>query len=198
MTLDGAAIPAASFTAIGTSGFVGAQVEVGLGSHRVSSGSPFGVTVYGFDQDDSYGYGGGFALAEVASVIQLALTPATETLATGSDGCVEAKGTDAAGAPVADVRVDFAVAGANAASGFATTGANGVARYCWRGATPATTPSRRRRRALAHRREALARAQPRARAADDAASHARGPGGRDRARPRCSATTPTRTAIRSP
>ena len=63
------------------------------------------------------------------------LTPATETLDIGSDGCVEATGTDAAGAPVPDVRVDFAVVGPNAASGFASTGANGVARYCWRGAT---------------------------------------------------------------
>ena len=91
------------------------------------------MTVYGFDQDDSYGYGGGFALAEVASVIQLGLTPATgDARAPGPTGCVEATGTDAAGAPVPDVRVDFAVAGANAASGFAPTGANGVARYCWR------------------------------------------------------------------
>ena len=133
------AIPAASFTAIGASGFVGAQVEVGLGSHRVSSGSPFGVTMYGFDQDDSYGYGGGFALAEVASVIQLALTPGEETLDTGSDGCVEATGPDAAGAPVADVRVDFAVTGAHAASASAPTGADGVARYCWRGTTSRAT-----------------------------------------------------------
>ena len=131
--LDGAPVPAESFEAIGTSGFVGAQLEVGLGSHRVSSGSPFGVTVYGYDQDDSYGYGGGMALAEVATVTQLGLTPATETLDTGSEGCVEAKGTDAGGAPVPDVRVDFAVTGMHARSGFATTGANGVARYCWRG-----------------------------------------------------------------
>ena len=133
VVLDGVAIPEAEFAAIGASGFAGAQVKVEPGSHRITSGSPFGVTVYGYDTYESYGYGGGFALAEVASVTQLALTPATETLDTGSEGCVEARGTDSAGAPVPDVRVDFTVAGKHARSGFVTTGVNGVARYCWRG-----------------------------------------------------------------
>jgi PKD repeat protein len=135
VVLDGAALPASSFTAIGGSGYAGAQIPVDLGSHRITSAVPFGVTVYGYDQDDSYGYGGGFALAEVASVTQLAVTPATETLEPGRDGCVEAKATGAADVPVADVRVDFSVAGVHAAAGFAPTGADGVARYCWRGTT---------------------------------------------------------------
>lgn len=134
VVLDGAPVPAASFKTIGTSGYAGAQVPVELGSHRISSAVPFGVTVYGYDQFDSYGYGGGLALAEVASVKELRLTPAEETRAPGGEGCVEARGTDAAGLPVPDLRVDFAVTGANAASGFVPTGADGVARYCWRGA----------------------------------------------------------------
>ena len=131
--LDGVAIPEPEFEAIGASGFAGAQVAVELGSHRLTSSSPFGVTVYGYDAFDSYGYGGGMALAEVASVTQLHLTPEAETLDTGTDGCVEATGLDLAGSPVPDVRVDFAVTGQHVTNGFATTGADGVARYCWSG-----------------------------------------------------------------
>src|SRR5262249_48312493 len=54
--LDGAVIPAGSFTAIGSSGFSGAQVSVTLGSHNLSGKLPFGAFVYGFASADSYGY----------------------------------------------------------------------------------------------------------------------------------------------
>ena len=199
VTLDGATIPAASFMAIGTSGFVGAQVEVGLGSHRVSSGTPFGVTVYGFDQDDSYGYGGGFALAEVASVIQLAITPATETLDAGSDGCVEAKGTVRPRRAGARRPRRLRGRGLHAASGFAPTGANGVARYCWRGANAGddvTTAASARSRAPRSSAGACRTALPSA--ADDAVSTPRGPGRRDRARHAAGQRRATRPATRCP
>ena len=57
--LDGAPVPASSFTPIGTSGLSGAQLPVARGTHNLSSSLPFGVFVYGFDSYDSYGYPGG-------------------------------------------------------------------------------------------------------------------------------------------
>jgi hypothetical protein len=132
--LDGQALPASTFKAVGDSGFAAGSVEVGLGDHRLESTSPFGVTVYGFDSFDSYGYSGGLAAGEVATVGKLALTPASETLDVGSEGCVEAKATTDAGATVSDVRVDFAVSGVHDTSGFETTAGNGGARYCYKGA----------------------------------------------------------------
>ncbi len=56
--LDGVAIEQSKFTAIGTSGFFGAQVPVTLGSYQLAGPSPFGVFVYGFGSFDSYGYVG--------------------------------------------------------------------------------------------------------------------------------------------
>ena len=62
ITLDGAPVDSALFRPIGNDGFVGAQVEVDMGSHDLAAPLPFGVTVYGYNTDDSYGYPGGMSL----------------------------------------------------------------------------------------------------------------------------------------
>ncbi len=59
MSLDGAAIPAASFAPIGSSGYSGAQLKVSIASHQLAGPLPFGLSVYGFSHDDAYGYPGG-------------------------------------------------------------------------------------------------------------------------------------------
>jgi hypothetical protein len=48
INLDGSAIPSASFSPIGSSGFSGAQVAVLIGSHNLDATLPFGITNYGF------------------------------------------------------------------------------------------------------------------------------------------------------
>jgi len=134
VTLDGVVVPAASFSAIGSSGFSGAQLTVSLGTHRLSGGTyPIGAFVYGFDRDDSYGYPGGQSFSPIATVSSLSLAPATGTAPAGSSYCVSATVRDQFNNPVAGVRVDFAVSGANTTSGFANTDASGVATYCYTG-----------------------------------------------------------------
>lgn len=64
--LDGAPIEAGSFAEIGDTGFSSAQLAVGIGQHRVVADEGFGLTVYGFDEYDSYGYPGGLSLAPIA------------------------------------------------------------------------------------------------------------------------------------
>lgn len=137
--LDGAVIAASNFSAIGTSGYSGAQLTVGLGVHQIAGGIyPVGVFVYGFDTYDSYGYPGGQSFAPVATVNTLALTPPTGTAQTGSQYCVAATVKDQFSNPVVGVRVDFAVSGANATSGFTNTDANGVASFCYTGTNGGT------------------------------------------------------------
>ena len=57
--LDGAAIPASSFTAVAGTGFSFAVVEIEEGTHSTSSRGVHGITVEGYNQDDSYLYPGG-------------------------------------------------------------------------------------------------------------------------------------------
>ncbi len=73
LQLDGNPIPATSFitpfTAIGSTGYSGAQISVPIGSHSFKHhlpNVPFGVYSYGFAPSDSYGYPGGSRLAKIA------------------------------------------------------------------------------------------------------------------------------------
>ncbi|HCV42806.1 MAG TPA: hypothetical protein DGH68_04940, partial [Bacteroidetes bacterium] len=131
--LDGVAIPPASFSAIGASGFSGAQLTVTLGSHNLGGTLPFGAFVYGFDSYDSYGYPGGQSLAPVATVTSIALAPKNATNPVNTQHCVTATVRDQNSNPVVGVRVDFAVTGVNPTTGFANTIANGTAQFCYTG-----------------------------------------------------------------
>jgi hypothetical protein len=133
ITLDGVPIPAGSFTPIGASGFSGAQVTVGVGAHTLAGPLPFGVHSYGFDSFDSYGYPGGLSLSPIATVTSVTLAPKTATNQVGTQHCVTATVLDQNGNPLADIRVDFGVTGANTAGGFAFTNASGVAQFCYTG-----------------------------------------------------------------
>jgi hypothetical protein len=136
--VDGAPVPAASFTPIGSSGFSGAQIPVSIGSHTVSSPQPIGVHSYGFGPFDSYGYPGGLSLSEVARVTSLALAPKTATNPINTQHCVNATVKDQNGGPLKDIRVDFTVSAPNATSGFAFTNASGVAQFCYTGTNVGT------------------------------------------------------------
>lgn len=131
--LDGVAIPAGSFTAIGASGFSGAQVPISLGSHNFLGNLAFGCFVYGFDSYDSYGYPGGQSLAPIATVTSVALSPKSATNPVNTEHCVTALVTDNFGNPVVGVRVDFNVNGVNPGTGFANTVENGTAAFCYTG-----------------------------------------------------------------
>lgn len=133
VSLDGAAIPADSFTAIPGSGYAAAALRVEPGTHRLASDAPFGVVVYGFDQDDSYGYAGGNGAGAVASVTSVSLSPARRTAAVGSQACVTVTVTDSAGTALPGVRVDLSVDGTNPATQSVTTGADGTVPFCWTG-----------------------------------------------------------------
>ncbi|MEC4748725.1 PKD domain-containing protein [Methylomicrobium sp. Wu6] len=83
MRLDGAPI-ATPFTAIGSTGYSGAQVPVGIGAHTINHLSPivpFGVYSYGFASSDSYGYPGGLRLANIVD----RCTPTATVLGDGID-----------------------------------------------------------------------------------------------------------------
>jgi len=138
ITLDGAAIPVSDFSPIGSSGFSGAKVPVALGSHALSGPLPFGITMYGFASYDSYGYPGGLALAAVAELTDLVLTPETATNLVNTEHCVVANTSDQNSDPLPGIRVDFEVSGANTASGFEFTNASGDAQFCYTGVNVGT------------------------------------------------------------
>ncbi|MBK6773773.1 MAG: T9SS type A sorting domain-containing protein [Ignavibacteria bacterium] len=133
LTLDGVPVPAINFTPIGASGFSAAKLPVALGSHNLVSTLPFGCFMYGFDSYDSYGYPGGQALSQVATVSSLDVTPEIATNIVGTQHCVDGLVKDQNGIPLAGIRVDYLISGANPGAGFAFTNAGGIAQYCYTG-----------------------------------------------------------------
>jgi hypothetical protein len=135
LTLDGAPVSAAAFSAIGSSGFSGAQLPLTAGTHRMVGTQPFGITVYGFADYDSYGYPGGLNLAKVAEATSLTLTPPTQSRAVGEQACVQATLLDNTSTGILGARIDFTVTGTNPTSGFAFTDSAGSAQFCYSGAS---------------------------------------------------------------
>ena len=128
--IDGSPVPASVYTAIGETGFSGAQVSVAAGTHNLGGALPFGAFMYGFGNYDSYGYPGGQALGGIANVssISLTLDPA---IPQGENYCLNAAVLDDSGNPVVGVRVDFSIAGASSETGFALTDTAGQAEFCY-------------------------------------------------------------------
>jgi hypothetical protein len=63
--LDGTAIPAADFSAIGATGYSGAAVSITAGTHNLTSTANFGLNVYGYTYLDAYSYPGGAGCAVI-------------------------------------------------------------------------------------------------------------------------------------
>lgn len=74
VTVDGVPVPPASFTAIGTSGYSGAQQAVSLGEHSVTASAPIGASMYGFLGGEGYGYPAGALLAPLGANLSIVKT----------------------------------------------------------------------------------------------------------------------------
>ena len=136
ITLDSVPIAAGAFNAIGTSGFSFAQIDAsGAPVHVLEGPNTFGVFVYGFGEDESYGYPAGLAFppADAAVIDSLTLAPAAADVLTGSAHTVAATVFDVAGNPVVGAEVIFDVTGANPLMGAAFTNADGEAIFGYSG-----------------------------------------------------------------
>lgn len=111
--LDGAPVSANRFQAIGSSGYAGAQVAVPPGTHRLTATVPFGVSLYGWAQFESYAYIGGIYSESVEADTRLVLRQSSDRSLIGTEKVVIATVTNGRQRPLADVEVTFNVTGAN-------------------------------------------------------------------------------------
>jgi len=65
LRLNDVAVDSALFSTVGTSSLSAAQIPLVAGSYTLNAGQLFGIYLYGFGSDDSYGYPGGMALNEI-------------------------------------------------------------------------------------------------------------------------------------
>jgi len=62
LMLDGSPVNAGVFSSYGTKGLSAGTISLSEGSHTIKGSAPFGIYVYGYNQDVSYAYPGGLAL----------------------------------------------------------------------------------------------------------------------------------------
>ena len=136
--LDGAAVPSSSFTAIGSSAYSGASIQISPGSHRFTATAPFGVTLYGYFPEDTFGYQGGMVLDTARAGTTLTSIPSSVTQLVGTQFCTIASALDPYGVPVGGVGVGFTVTGTNTSSQSVDTTATGQASYCYTGTNAGT------------------------------------------------------------
>jgi hypothetical protein len=138
--LNGKDVSTLDFVPIGSSGWSGAQLPVAPGTYTLSAPQAFGVSVYGWDVDDAYSYPGGYLAAPIASAAYLSVKASSAFVVIGGRTCVTATVENKQHGPLAGMGVDFAVSGPNAAHGFAVTGSDGAAIFCFVGGSRGVDP----------------------------------------------------------
>lgn len=133
LAVDGQPVPQASFSEIGTSGFVGAQLIVGPGAHHITSQTPFQSFVYGYAQQDGYGYSGSSCRDDSEPGTTVTLDPKLLTRPVDAQACFTARVADATDNGLGGADVIFKVLGVNSGGSTVTTDATGQAAFCYTG-----------------------------------------------------------------
>nr|MBA2702657.1 PKD domain-containing protein [Blastocatellia bacterium] len=138
ITLDGAPMPAGSFTPIGVSGFSGAQIAITVGLHNFDGPASFGIFIYGYAPDEGYGYPAGMNIMATVQRTNVTIRPETSSHSIDTSGCVVASVVNQDLYPLGGKTLSFTVTGANPSSLSATTDAAGQATLCYAGANVGT------------------------------------------------------------
>jgi RHS repeat-associated protein len=108
---NGSAIPLGEFNPIAGTEHSFVRIPISVGTHNFNADVPFGVSIYGFNTRDSYGYFGGMQFAPLQQVSALNVTPASITVPLNSQHTVAAQVVDGSGVGIPGVRVSFSVQG---------------------------------------------------------------------------------------
>jgi hypothetical protein len=131
--IDGIPVAASAFQPIGASGYSGAHVPVNPGTHRLTGGVPFGVSLYGWAPFESYAYIGGIYSESVEADTQLALRQTSDRTLVGSEKVVIASVANGRQRPLAGVEVTFTVTGVNGTTRRIRTNPFGEAVFAYTG-----------------------------------------------------------------
>ncbi len=140
MSLDGNTIPSTSFSAVGSTGYSRAIVQVtstgtlSTGNHTLTSGLPFGLMSYGFGNvsgvQKGFGSLAAFNVPSIAQASSVTLSPGSAKYLLGTRACYTATLLTSTGLPVTDASVSFVVTGVNSATTHLSTDAAGTATQC--------------------------------------------------------------------
>ena len=139
LTLDGVPVDTSGFEPVPESDHVAGNIDVLPGTYQLEADDQFGITVYGFGYQESYGYYAGLIFPDGASALTLGLTGPAGPLTAGSqEACINIVTSDAGGARVPRARYRLDIAGVLASSNAGFTNSIGEAEFCYTQPGPGT------------------------------------------------------------
>ena len=148
MTLDGSVISSGSFSAVGSTGYSRAILQVSptggtvSGNHTITAGLPFGVMSYGFGNvtgaQKGFGSVPAFNMPSIPQASSVTLSPGSAKYLLNTRACYTATLSSSNGSPVTNASVTFVVTGVNPATTNLSTDASGMATQCKTGTTLGT------------------------------------------------------------
>ena len=137
--LDDALVDTATFEPIGTSNYLAGTLAVTSGTHRIAADEQFGVTVYAFGLQESYGFYAGLIVPDALNNLNLLATGPTAPLIAGTEeACFDIEVRDLGGALQPRTRFQVDITGTNISAFTGFTDQTGRARYCYTQSTAGT------------------------------------------------------------
>ncbi|MCA9139793.1 MAG: hypothetical protein KDB00_23635, partial [Planctomycetales bacterium] len=134
LTINGQYVDPGVFEVVDGSDFSAGELYVEDGFYSADAPLPFGITVYGFADYESYGYLGGQTFIPLDANADIQLDPAAEMLVVGDTHYVTATVIDLdTNLPLAGVRVDFEVTGTHPNHFWGRTNSSGEVIVHWSG-----------------------------------------------------------------
>lgn len=139
LTLDGVPVDTSGFGPVPESDHVAGNLDILPGTYQLEANDQFGVTVYGFGFQESYGYYAGLIFPDGADTLNLDATGPAGPLVAGSEqACINIVTSDAGGARVPRARYRLDIAGVFPSSNVGFTDRIGEAEYCYTQPGPGT------------------------------------------------------------
>ncbi|MEO1245948.1 MAG: Ig-like domain-containing protein [Pseudomonadota bacterium] len=139
LTLDGVPVDTSGFEPVPESDHLAGNIDILPGTYQLEANDQFGVTVYGFGYQESYGYYAGLIFPDGASALTLGLTGPVGPLTAGSqEACINIVTSAAGGARVPRARYRLDIAGVLASSNVGFTNSIGEAEFCYTQPGPGT------------------------------------------------------------
>ena len=139
LVLDGVPVDTSSFELIGTTDYLAGSVQLMPGTHSMAANEQFGLTVYGFGQEESYGHYAGLIFPDGSTSLDvIAQGPAVPLVAGSEEACIDIEIRDLGGALVPRARYQLEIVGTVPRNFTGFVDQLGVAQFCYTQAVPGT------------------------------------------------------------
>ena len=132
LVLDGVPVDTSGFEPIASTDYLSGSLPMTPGTHRMAANDAFGLHVYGFGLEESYGYYAGLIFPDGNAALDVSVTGPSGVLTTGSDeACIDIQVRDLGGLLIPRARFLVNITGTTDKLYTGFTDHVGAAQYCY-------------------------------------------------------------------